>query len=998
MANNKIVFDILANSSQYAASMANVGKVSDDTSKAIKTAFAASTIAIGSTLTAFGKYETQLIKVGKTADISGKDLDDFGKSVIALSAKIPLSTNELLELAASAAQLGVKGKDNILKFTETVAKLGTATNIVGEEGAQQIARLLNITGEGVGTVDRFAAIITRLGNNVAATEAEILSMASRVGKATAQFELGTPAILGISAALKEIGIEAELGGSAIGRTFFQIQDAVFKGGEALETFSAITGKSGEELKQIFEQDATQAFQLFIDSLNKLPADQVATAMSSMGLEGVRLIEVVGTLAKRSDLLATNLAMASDEAVKQTALNQEFERAVVSLENSFKIMKNELVNLATSMGKELAPAAKEIIDEMAGIFRAIRSVNEASGGLITSSLVMAAKISALVIATNKLKNVLISTGLISAAMASQMGIATTATAAQGAMSAASAIKNGALALSFGAVKTAAMSAVMAVKSFQIGLGSLVGGLLIAYEAGKKLGDLIGKLGGLKTSEQDLASSQKELNGLLQKRVALEEKAGSGDEAAKTRLDALNQEIQKREGLITILEKEVAARAGAASGGGGGEQEITSQSFASATDPAILPDDLSEKKAKEEEKLQIFEEGVENRLAAAQREAELMKQIEAGATVETIAAMEERNRQLSEIEAKKAELDRVNRDLSRTNIAAHEQSILESKRSAIEQELVIMQEKFDAIQVKTEEQEAADMEKRVAAKQILNQKLTEQETAFLEAKKEKDIEEREADIELKTIQAEEDLAFLQSKLMTEEQLKDQVRQERLSKEAARRNQELKNEIQYGAAVGKAHSFFQSEEVKGVQSTMGLIGQIKTKEGSKAGAAQKAFAMADAAIKIPQAMLSAYTSMVGIPVVGPALAVTAAAAAGIVGMQNLNAIRSAETPSYAVGTDFVPADTMAQIHAGEAIIPAKENQFLQSGDLMLGSPNSFGDQENSQPASVVNVNFEGANFFGDFKNNDEIINQIFEGIAIGINEGRLPGFEQTTLAVTG
>jgi hypothetical protein len=52
-------------------------------------------------------------------------------------------------------------------------------------------------------------------------------MASRVGKATAQFDIGTTAVLGISAALKEVGIEAELGGSAVGRTFMEIQSAVF---------------------------------------------------------------------------------------------------------------------------------------------------------------------------------------------------------------------------------------------------------------------------------------------------------------------------------------------------------------------------------------------------------------------------------------------------------------------------------------------------------------------------------------------------------------------------------------------------------------------------------------------------------------------------------------------------------------------------------------------------------------------------------------------------
>ena len=990
MSRNKVIFDVLADSSQYKAQMQSIAKTTDETSKTITTAFALSAAAIGSTLAAFAKYETQLIKVGKTANLGGKELDDFGKDIVALSSKIPLSTNELLELSASAAQLGVKGKDNILKFTETVAKLGTATNITGEEGSQQIARLLNITGEGVGTVDRFANVITRLGNNVAATEAEILSMASRVGKATAQFDLGTTAVLGISAALKEIGIEAELGGSAIGRTFFAIQDAVYKGGDAMKTFSAITGKSSEELKTIFQTNATDAFQLFIDSLHKLPAEQVATAMSSMGLEGVRLIEVVGTLAKRSELLATNLAMANDEAAKQTALDQEFNRAVVSLENSFKFMVTEVKNLAASIGQDLSPAASELIKDITGMIKGIRDFNEATGGAITTSIVMAAKVAALVLAVNKLQAVLVTTGIFSGTLAVQLGLASKATAVYNSSAALAATQNKLFATSFVSISAASKTALVAIKNFQVGLGALVAGLYIAYEAGTALGKVIGKLGEANNSEQDLLKTQKELNKMVIERRELEQKANAGDSSVNERLANLDKEIKQRQGLIDVIQKEVNVRAGAAAAVNIPTlPEVPLGTEGKAVDLGGGASD------KESRKTEILEENVALRIAAAQREAELLAGIEAGMRDESIKIATDRNNQLNEIDKKKAELDQINRDLARTNINASEQSILEMKRSAVEQELVILEEKFSLTQAKTAEQEAQDVEARIAAKQILNEALTEQETIFLEEKRVRDEEERAIDIEIKTAQSEEDLLFLQNQLITEQEAKDVVRQEDLKRMAAAQNTKLKNEARFGKEVGSMHTFFQSEEVKGVQSTLGMIGQIKTKEGSKAGEAQKAFAIADAAIKIPQSMLSAYTAMVGIPVVGPALAAAAAAAAGIVGAQNLNAIRSAKTPSYAVGTDYVPSDMMANIHAGEAIIPAKQNQFLQSGDLILGSPDAVSNGNSS--TNIINLNFEGANFVGNVGDDDQFINQVFEGIAVGINEGRLPGFESANLAVT-
>lgn len=48
-------------------------------------------------------------------------------------------------------------------------------------------------------------------------------------------------------------------------------------------------------------------------------------------------------------------------------------------------------------------------------------------------------------------------------------------------------------------------------------------------------------------------------------------------------------------------------------------------------------------------------------------------------------------------------------------------------------------------------------------------------------------------------------------------------------------------------------------------------------------------------------------------------------------------------AVGQDFVPRDMISFIHEGEAIVPAKQNQFLQSGKFALVNPKQFGETTN-------------------------------------------------------
>ncbi len=122
----------------------------------------------------YADFETGLIGVGKTADLSGAELESLGKDIDELSKRMPVATDELLAIAQSAGQLGVKGSDNILKFTETVAKLGTATDLSGDQAAMALARILNVTGEALGTVDVLGSVIVALGNNFAATESQIV--------------------------------------------------------------------------------------------------------------------------------------------------------------------------------------------------------------------------------------------------------------------------------------------------------------------------------------------------------------------------------------------------------------------------------------------------------------------------------------------------------------------------------------------------------------------------------------------------------------------------------------------------------------------------------------------------------------------------------------------------------------------------------------------------------------------------------------------------------
>ena len=57
----------------------------------------------------YADFEAGLIGVGKTANLSKAELASLGQDIDALSKRIPVATDELLAIAQSAGQLGVKG-------------------------------------------------------------------------------------------------------------------------------------------------------------------------------------------------------------------------------------------------------------------------------------------------------------------------------------------------------------------------------------------------------------------------------------------------------------------------------------------------------------------------------------------------------------------------------------------------------------------------------------------------------------------------------------------------------------------------------------------------------------------------------------------------------------------------------------------------------------------------------------------------------------------------
>lgn len=344
------------------------------------------------------EFDKGLVGVGKTADISGRELDALGDRVVDLSRKLKgVSTARLLEIAQTAGQLGIRGSD-IERFTETIARLEVSSNLRGQEGATQVARTIQISGGDIAKVEKYASAIVDLGNNLKANEAQIARVALEVAKATNAYDIATEDVIGLSGAIAATGTQAELARSSFLKTFRTIDDAVRGGGDALDRFAEIAGTSSSEFADAYRRNATDALVLFLGGLRRMKEEGVSVGqtLESVGLSGDRVVPVLQTLSKGVDEVAGALARSRKETANAQALNAESSKSFQTLGARLQAVKNAYDAVIISQ-RNNAAGLGDFLEASEGAIRILGGIGEAEDFASDGAIRLTAAVEGLTIA-------------------------------------------------------------------------------------------------------------------------------------------------------------------------------------------------------------------------------------------------------------------------------------------------------------------------------------------------------------------------------------------------------------------------------------------------------------------------------------------------------------------------------------------------------------------------------------------------------------------------
>lgn len=332
-------------------------------------------------------YEEALAGVKKTTDPTALQFSAFEQGFRKLANTIPVSAKELANMGAMAGQLGIHN-ESLLTFVETMAKLQTATNIVGEEGAADLAKFMNIMGTSQDKVSNIGSSLVDLGNNFATTEHDILSMAKNLAGVGRVLHLSEGDILGIATALSSVGIEAEKGGTAIS-TFLtdtaqvvEFADVNEKAYKRLVGLSKALGVAPKQFQELFRNAPLDVLSQFVDKIGEAN-EEGSEAVKLIGYMGVKQSRLRDTLLRAGGAhkLFNDAISRSNKAFKDnTALQREFQTFSETTASKLAIAKNRLTDVAIEAGNKLLPLLADALKNSGGWIDGIKGMVEWFGKL------------------------------------------------------------------------------------------------------------------------------------------------------------------------------------------------------------------------------------------------------------------------------------------------------------------------------------------------------------------------------------------------------------------------------------------------------------------------------------------------------------------------------------------------------------------------------------------------------------------------------------------
>lgn len=310
------------------------------------------------------KFEDRMADVAKTSGLTGTELDGLGQDILSLSRKTRTSIEGLQQIAAIGGQFGIKGRADIVAFTDSVDKFNVALGSDFSGGVEDAARSIG----GLKTLFKetrdlnIAEAITKSGSAINALSAQgvrvpqITEFISRVGQLPDAVKPAMQDVAALGAVFDKSGITAEVSARAVG-------DVLQTAAKNVPGFAHQMRMGAGEVKDLINTNPAEFLKKFSSSLAGLDATQFSKIAEGLKLEDSGSLKILGTLSTNTAMLTGFQKIANDEFARGTSILDEYNTKNNTTAGKLEKAKNNFEALSITVGLKLAPVLSKLIDQV-----------------------------------------------------------------------------------------------------------------------------------------------------------------------------------------------------------------------------------------------------------------------------------------------------------------------------------------------------------------------------------------------------------------------------------------------------------------------------------------------------------------------------------------------------------------------------------------------------------------------------------------------------------
>ena len=335
------------------------------------------------------EFESSMAKVKKVLDGSQEEVKALGEELQRMSRYIPLTANELAQIAVSGGQLGIAAKE-IKPFVETTAKMSTAFDMTAEEAGNAIGKLKNILGVSIEEMGRYGDAISYLGNNSATNEKSIVEVMMRIGGTSKQFGLAKEQAAALAATMLSLGQAPDVAATGINAMLSKMQTATMQSSDFQEALTKI-GTSAEEMARMVEADPQRAITSFLNTMKKFSGRQQSEILTAMF--GLEYQDDITKLVQGLGVYEETLGLVADKTRYAGTMQKEFDAKMSATREQLKLLRNAGEESAEGVGdvfneviKPVSKAFTEILQKTADFTNTFPRMSAAIVGFGSTAIV------------------------------------------------------------------------------------------------------------------------------------------------------------------------------------------------------------------------------------------------------------------------------------------------------------------------------------------------------------------------------------------------------------------------------------------------------------------------------------------------------------------------------------------------------------------------------------------------------------------------------------